>query len=313
MRIAVMAAGALGSYFGGRLAAAGNDVVFIARGPQRDAIKTNGLRITSVLGDLYLPNPVVTEDTTAIGPVDVVLFAVKLWDTEAAAQQLLPIVGPQTRVITLQNGVDSPERLIPILSAETVITGCAYIAAVLSTPGVVSHTSAFARIVCGRLDGLPDTRLTGFVDAAHKAGIDITLTDAIDRERWQKFVFLAGLSGATGTMRKPLGPIREDPDTRAFLHRLMREVVAVGRAKGVSLAVDQADQSLKFADAAPPHFKASLLHDLERRRRLELDWLAGKVVELGRANSVPTPANEAVYTILKLHRMGSRDVNGAEP
>ncbi len=304
MRIAVMAAGALGGYFGARMAAAGHEVFFIARGANLHAIKTNGLKVESVHGDLHLPDPHATDDPASIGPVDVVLFAVKLWDTEAAAQQALPLVGSDTRVITLQNGVDSPERIAPILGAESVVAGSAYIATVLSAPGVVTHTSSFARMLCGRIDGEPDPQLKGFTDAAQTAGIDITLSDEIDRERWQKFVFLVGLSGATGATRKPLGPILRDPDTRALFHSLMREVVAVGRAKGVSLPADFADDRMNFAESSPPTFKASLLHDLERGNRLELDWLAGKVVGFGRALGVPTPANEAVYAILKLYRMG---------
>jgi 2-dehydropantoate 2-reductase len=306
MRIAVMAAGALGGYFGARMAAAGHDVFFIARGANLEAIKTNGLKVESVHGDLHLPAPNVTDDPAGIGPVDIVLFAVKLWDSEKAAGQALPLIGPDTRVITLQNGVDSPERLAPILGADQVVAGSAYIAVVMSAPGVVTHTSKFARMVCGRIDGKLDARLKAFTDAAQAAGIDITLSDAIDRERWQKFVFLVGLSGATATTRKPLGPILQDPDTRAFFHSLMREVVAVGRASGVSLPADFADDRMQFGDASPPDFKASMLHDLERGNRLELDWLAGKVVASGRALGVPTPANDAVYAVLKLHRMGGQ-------
>jgi 2-dehydropantoate 2-reductase len=308
MRIAVMAAGALGGYFGARMAAAGHDVFFIARGANLEAIKTNGLKIESVHGDLHLPRPNVTGDPAAIGPVDVVLFTVKLWDTEAAAGQALPLVGPDTRVITLQNGVDSAERIAPILGAENVVAGSAHIATVISAPGLVTHTSKFARMVCGRTDGKPDERLSAFADAAQAAGIDIALSDTIERDRWKKFVFLVGLSGATGATRKPLGPILQDPDTRAFFHSLMREVVAVAQARGVPLPADFADDRMKFAETSPPTFKASLLHDLERGNRLELDWLAGKVVELGRLLGVPTPANEAVYAMLKLHRMGKASV-----
>jgi 2-dehydropantoate 2-reductase len=306
MRIAVMAAGALGGYFGARMAAAGHDVFFIARGANLAAIRKSGLRVESVHGNLHLPHPEVTDDPAGIGPVDIVLFAVKLWDSEKAAALALPLVGPHTRVIPLQNGVDSTERLAPILGADQVVAGSAYIATVLSAPGIISHTSQFARMVCGRLDGKADAQLKAFTDAARAAGIDITLSDAIDRERWQKFVFLVGLSGATATTRQPLGPILKDPDTRAFFYSLMREVVAVGRAKGVAIAQDYADDRMKFGEAAPPTFKASMLHDLERGNRLELDWLAGKVVELGRALGVPTPANQAVYAVLKLHRMGDQ-------
>jgi 2-dehydropantoate 2-reductase len=304
MHIAVMATGALGGYFGARMAAAGHDVFFIARGSNLEAIKTNGVKIESVLGDLHLANPKVTDDPAKVGPVDVVLFAVKLWDTEKAAEQTLPLVRADTRVITLQNGVDSVERIAPILGADNVVAGCAYIAAAMSAPGVVTHTSKFARVVCGRIDGRADARLKAFADAGQAGGIDIAVSDTIERERWQKFVFLAGLSGATATTRKPLGPVLEDPDTRAFFYRLMREVVAVGRAKGVSLPTDFADDRMRFAESSPPTFKASMLHDLERGNRLELDWLAGKVVEFGQRLSIPTPANEAVYAVLKLHRMG---------
>jgi 2-dehydropantoate 2-reductase len=239
-----------------------------------------------------------------VGAVDVVLFAVKLWDTEIAAEAARPLIGAQTRVITLQNGVDSVERIAPILGKDHVAGGSAYIASVIAAPGVIQHTSPCAKMVCGRLDGQPDAQLAAFAAAAQQAGIDITVSDKIDRERWEKFVFLVALSGATGATRMPLGPILADPDTRALFQALMQEVVAVGRAKGVDLPADFVADRMKFADAAPPGMKASLLHDLERGNRLEIDWLAGKVVELGRALGVPTPANAAVYAVLKLHRMG---------
>jgi len=304
MRIAAMAAGAVGGYFGARLAAAGHDVSFIARGALLDAIRSKGLKIESTLGNLHLPNANATSDPKDVGTVDVVLFAVNLWATEKAAEMARPLVGPSTRVITLQNGIDSVERIAPILGADKVAGGSAYIASVMASPGFVSHTSAFARMICGRIDGKPDAPLQAFVDAAQKAGIDISVTPAIDVERWQKFTFLVGLSGATAALRSPLGPILDDPDTRKFLHDLMREVVAVGRAKGVALAADYADDRMNFAANAPRTMKASLAHDLERGNRLEVDWLAGKVASLGRELGVPTPANDAVYTVLKLHRMG---------
>ena len=305
MRIAVLATGAVGGYFGGRMAAAGHDVAFVARGANRDAIRARGLKVESVLGDLLLKNAQVTDDPATIGPVDIVLFAVKLWDTEHAARQALPLIGPNTRVIPLQNGIDGPERIGAVLGADVMAPGSAYIATVMSSPGVVNHTSQFARMVVGRSDGQADAPLQAFADAAAAAGVDITLSDAIDRERWQKFVFLVGLSGATAATRMPLGPILQDPETRAMFHDLMRETVAVGRARGVPLPADFADDRLKFGEASPPGFKASMLHDLERGNRLELDWLSGYVVRLGRELNVPTPANEAVHKVLKLHRMGA--------
>ena len=305
MRIAAMAAGAVGGYFGARMAAAGHDVSFIARGALLDAIRSKGLKVESTLGDLHIANAKATADPKEVGPVDIVLFAVKLWDTEKAAEQARPLVGPATRVITLQNGVDSVERVAPILGADKVAGGSAYIASVMKEPGVVSHTSQFARIRCGRIDGKPDEKVAAFVDAAKRAGIDIAMPASMDVERWQKFVFLVGVSGVTASMRQPLGPILDDPDTRAFFHQIMREVIEVGVAKGVPLAEDFADQQMKFAlESAPRSMKASLAHDLERGNRLEVDWLAGKVAALGRELGVPTPANAAVYAMLKLHRMG---------
>ena len=304
MRIAAMATGAVGGYFGGRLAAAGHDVSFIARGAQLEAIRKNGLKIESPLGNLHLDNVHATSDPKEVGPVDVVLFAVKLWDTESAAEAAKPLVGAQTRVITLQNGVDSVERMAPILGADKVVGGSAYIASVIGAPGVISHTSQFAKMVCGRIDGKPDAQLAAFTAAAKEAGIDIAQSENINRERWEKFIFLVGLSGATGSTRMPLGAILADPDTRAFFQSLMAEVIALARTKDVALRPDFLESRMKFADTAPPGMKASLLHDLERGNRIELDWLAGKVVSLGRELGVPTPANAAVYAVLKLHRMG---------
>jgi 2-dehydropantoate 2-reductase len=305
MRIAVMAAGAVGGYFGARLAAAGHDVTFIARGAHRDAIAKNGLKIESTLGNLHLKDAKVTDDPARVGPVDVVLFAVKLWDTEKAAEQAKPLVGPDTRVITLQNGVDSVERIAPILGADHVGGGVAYIASVIASPGIISHTSPFAQMRCGRIDRKADDKLAAFAAAAKAANIDIVVSEEIDRERWEKFIFLVALSAITSATRAPLGPIMADPDTRTYFRRLMEEVLAVGRAKGVALDPAFIEERMKFAaESAPKTMKASMCHDLERGNRLELDWLSGKVVEFGRALNVLTPANEAVYTLLKLHRMG---------
>lgn len=305
MRIGVMAAGAVGGYFGGRLAAAGHDVTFFARGANLAALRSRGLKVESVKGDLQLAKVNATDDPATVAPVDIVLFAVKLWDTEKAGALIRPIVTAGTRVITLQNGVDSVETLQPLLAADTVVGGSAYIATVIASPGVIAHTSDFAQMRCGRIDGKPDAKLSAFADAAKAAGVDISLTDTIDVDRWKKFVFLVGLSSMTGATREPLGKILADPDTKAMFYAVMQEVVAVGRAKGVALPADFADDRLTYAATTPPGFKASLLHDLERGNRLELDWLAGRVVALGRELGVPTPMNFAAYSALKLHRMGN--------
>ena len=304
MRIAAMAAGAVGGYFGGRLAAAGHDVAFIARRAHLDALRKNGLTIESVHGDLHLPKVNATDDPRQVGPVDVVLFAVKLWDTETAAELSRPLIGPDTRVITLQNGVDSYERVAPILGADRTIAGTAYIATVLGGPGLVRHTSKFAIMRCGRIDGRPDERLTAFVDAAKAAQIDIQPQDDMNRERWQKFIFLSSMAGINCVTRMPIGKVLADPDTRAFYRKLMQECLAVGQAAGARVPSDWVDDRMNFSDNAPPGMKASMLHDLEAGNRLELDWLTGKVVSLGRELGVPTPASEAVYAAVKLHREG---------
>ncbi len=304
MRIAAMAAGAVGGYFGGRMAAAGHDVFFIARGAHLAAMQKDGLHIESVHGDLHLPNPNVTQDPKMVGPVDVVLFAVKLWDTEKAAAAARPLVGPNTRVITLQNGIDSVDRVAPILGAENTVGGAAYIATVIEKPGVIKQTSSFARMRFGRADKKPDPVLQAFADAAKAAKLDIDLSADINVELWEKFIFLTAMSGSTTSLRSPIGPIREDPELRAFFRQLMAEAYAVGKAKAVALAPDYVDSRMDFMMKVEPGMVASMAHDLERGNRIEVDWLSGKVRALGRELNIPTPASDTVCTVLKLHRMG---------
>ena len=306
MRIAAMAAGAVGGYFGARLAAAGHDVFFIARGSNLAAIKANGLKIESVHGDLHLPKVNVTDDPREVGPVDIVLFAVKLWDTETAAGLAKPMVGESTRVITLQNGVDSVERIAPILGEDRAIGGVTYIATVIAAPGVIKHSSTFAKMVFGRSDKKPDAMLDRFVAAGKEAKHDLEISPDIQRERWQKFVFLTAMSGATATFRSSIGPIVADPELRDFYRQLMEETYAVGRASGVAIDHGIIDERMaQTMNVVEPGMKASMAHDLERGNRLELDWLAGKVRALGRELGIPTPASDTVYRVLKLHRMGA--------
>ena len=306
MRIAAMAAGAVGGYFGARMANAGHDVFFIARGAHRDAMRKDGLRIDSVNGDIHLPKPNVTDDPGSVGPVDIVLFAVKLWDTEKAAEAAQPLLGPNTRVITLQNGVDSYERIAPIVGRERAIPGVTYVVTVIDRPGVIKQTSPFQSIICGTIDGRPDASLAAFVEAAKAAKIPITLSDNIERDRWHKFIFLSGTSGVTALTRSSMGPILADPDMRALFRNIMAETLAVGRAKGVALDPGFADDRMAFADKnLTPGMKASMANDLDRGNRLELDWLAGRVCQLGKELKVPTLVNDTVYAALKRYRMGA--------
>lgn len=301
-----MAAGAVGGYFGARLAAAGHDVFFIARGAHRDAIVKNGLKIESVHGDMHLAKPNVTDDPAEVGPVDIVLFAVKLWDTESAAEAARPLLGPDSRLITVQNGIDSVDRLSAVLGADRVVGGAAYIATVMASPGVIKHTSQFAILRIGRADKKPDAKLSAFVDAGKAAKLDINLSADIQRELWQKFIFLTAMAGSTASLRSTIGPIIADPELREFFHALMEEAFAVGKAKGVALDHAYIDERMNFlVNKIEPGMRASMAHDLERGNRLELDWLAGKVRALGREFGIPTPASDTVYTVLKLHRMGT--------
>jgi 2-dehydropantoate 2-reductase len=304
MRVAAMAAGAVGGYFGARLAAAGHDVAFIARGAHRDAIRRDGLRIESALGDLHLNDINVTDDPQQVGPVDLVLFAVKLWDTETAGEQTRPLLGAHTRVITLQNGVDSVERLAPILGDEHTIGGATYVVTNIAKPGVIRHTGSIARVRCGRLDRRPDAILAGYVEQMKRASIDITLAEDMLLDLWKKFVLLSGTSSITASTRQPLGVIRDDDDMRAFLFKLMHETLAVGRAAGIVFPQGFPAELENAVTGFSPAMKASMANDLEAGNRLELDWLAGKVVALGRKYAIATPAQEAVYAILKPYRMG---------
>ena len=245
MRIAAMAAGAVGGYFGARLATAGHDVFFIARGAHRDAIAKGGLKIESLLGDLHLPKPNVTADPAKVGPVDIVLFAVKPWDTEKAAEQARPLVGENTRIITLQNGVDSVERLAPILGIEQTIGGLASISASIVAPGVIKHTSQPAKLRFGHPDKRAD-ELNAFVDASKAAKLDIALATDIQRELWEKFIFLTVLAGSTASLRSSIGPIIADPELRGFFRALMEEAFAVGKAKGVALNTAFLDEQMRF-------------------------------------------------------------------
>jgi len=260
-----------------------------------------------VHGDLYLPKPKVTDDPKTVGPVDVVLFAVKLWDTEKAAEAARPLVGTNTRVITLQNGIDSVERITPILGAEQTAGGAAYIATVVEKPGVIKHTSNFARIGFGRADKRPDSMLQAFAEAAKAAKLDANISPDINVELWEKFIFLTAMSGSTTALCSPIGPIREDPELRAFFHQLMQEAYAVGKAKGIALDPGFIDSRMDFLmNKVEPGMVASMAHDRERGNRLEVDWLSGKVHALGRELNIPTPASDTVHIVLKLHRMGKQ-------
>jgi 2-dehydropantoate 2-reductase len=306
LRIAVVGTGAVGGVFGLRLALSGQDVHFIARGRQLEAMRTRGLRVEGVAGDALLRHPNVTEHPEEVGVADVVLLAVKRWDLDSAAQRCLPLVGAHTRVITLQNGVDSAEHVSPILGAEQTIPGIAYVFAVLREPGVISQSATLQGITCGRLDGRADAMLASFAAAGASAGLTVNVSDDIELERWKKFCFLAATSGSTALTRMPLGPILRDPDTRALFEGTLREAVAVARAKGLALDEAFITERMSFSSTKlGEDASSSLANDLMRGHPLEVDWLAGQLSRLGRTLGVPTPLNDTIYAALKLHRRGA--------
>lgn len=308
MRVAMMGAGGVGGLFGGRLLAAGCDVTFIARGAHLAAIREHGLRIESdALGAIDLPAASATDDPGSIGPVDVVILSVKLWDTEAAAGAIAPLVGPGTGILSLQNGVIKDDILRGVWGDAAVMGGVAYVASHIDRPGVICHGGTMQRIVLGEYDGAVSPRARALHDALVQAGVVAELSPDVRRAIWEKYVFLVGLSGATTTMRESIGPIRENAQSRSFLLDLMREATAVARASGVALPAGYADDRLAFVDGLPGEMTSSMHRDLDAGRRLEVPWLSGGVVQLGEAVGVPTPANRAVCDILALSEPGRRE------
>lgn len=298
MRIAVMGTGGVGGYFGAKLALGGNEVTFVARGRHLDAIRREGLRIESESTPMHVREAKATDDPASIGPVDAVMFCVKLWDVEPAAEAIRPLLRNRGVAIPFQNGIDSPGVLSRVLGADRVIGGSAHIAASIASPGVVRHVGTMARLRVGAFDGVRSDAAEAFVGAATAAGVEIALAPDIRRALWEKFVFLSALSGATCLTRQPIGVIRADRVMRGTFEAIMRETWSVGRANGVALADDFVDQQLAFADTLPYEMRASMLHDLVAGNRLEAPWLCGAVVRLGREAGVPTPVNATVYAAL---------------
>lgn len=304
MRIAVMGSGGFGGYFGALLARGGADVTFIARGAHLEAMQRDGLGVEGGPAPFHLEQVQATGDPQEIGPVDLVMMCVKLWDTEAALSQIRPLVGLETALVSFQNGVLKDSYLRAAYDEAQVIGGVGYVATTISRPGVIARTGPLERLIVGEFDGRRSSRVDAFHAACLAGGVNAELSSDIRREIWEKFVFLVGLSATTAAMRVPIGPIRENPQTRAFLLDVMREVVAVGRAHGVPLPEDYAEQRLSFADGVAPDMTSSMHHDVERGKPLEVRWLSGGVVELGQEVGIETPLNRAVADILCLRASG---------
>jgi len=304
MKIAVLGAGGVGGYFGARLAAAGEEVHFVARGAHLDAMINDGLVVNSALGDIHLKPVQATDDPASIGPVDLIVVAVKLYDTEAVLPACQVMLGPDTSIVSFQNGI-SAARDLTVAGAERVYGGVTYILSTIGAPGVIDHVGTIARLIIGELDGQPSARTDAFRTACEGAGIDILVSGNITGEIWSKFTFLAALSGVTTLLRMPVGRIRADDDTRAFFRAAVDEAVAVARACCVALPGDAVDRHMATFDNLDAEFTSSMLYDLEHGNRLELSWLSGTIVDHGRREGVPTPVHKAIYAALKLHADGA--------
>jgi len=297
MKIAVMGAGAIGGYFGGRLAKAGFDVSFIARGAHLDVIRKNGLKVLSPLGDFTIHPATVTDDPAEVGPVDVILFMVKNYDTLQAAEQIRPLVGSDTAIIPFQNGVEARAMLSNVLGARHVLGGVAFIPASIQEPGVIKHNAELAKLVFGEFD--KQITPLSFLDALEKAGVTGEIPADISMVLWSKLMFLTSMSAINCITRQPVGLVQSDGETIALYMDAMREVAAVAAAHGVSLGEEAIANNMALAKSFPPNNKTSMFQDLEAGRRLEIDYLSGAVVRLGREKGIETPIHRTAWVAIK--------------
>lgn len=299
MRIAVFGSGGVGGYFGGRLAQAGADVTFIARGAHLDALRAHGLYLHSTLGDAHIAPVTATDKPEDVGPVDIVLYAVKMYHVEETAPQLAPLLGEETAVVCLQNGVEA-ERLVAALYGEAhVMGGVAYIEAAIGEPGHIHHGSPFARVLFGELDGRISRRAQRLLSSFQAApGVTAELSDRIWTHKWEKFLFICALSGLTAAAQTPVGPLLQVPQGRQVAEAIMREVAALAAAEGVSLPPNAVAQALSRFESLPPSMKSSLQRDFEHRRPTETQWLNGAVVRLAERHGLPVPHNRVIYAVL---------------
>ena len=301
MKIAIMGSGAVGGYFGGHLAKVGHDVSFIARGKHLAALKKQGLRVKSDLGNFHLEAVQATNNPADLGIADVVLFTVKSQHTQAAALSIKSIVKKHTVVISLQNGVDNEEVLAKILIGQ-VLGGVAYIEATVENPGVIAHKNPFARMVFSAAGA----KAANFLAICQEAGIDAKLSEDVLESKWLKWLFICGFSGVTALTRKTIGEVIADEDTCSLFVRAMKEVFNLAHSKGIGLPENVVADRLKFAKSKLGyHMKSSLQRDLEQGKPLELDALNGYASKLGKKLKVPTPINDFIYAALKLHKEGN--------
>jgi 2-dehydropantoate 2-reductase len=298
MKITVMGPGGVGGYFGARLAAAGHDVAFVARGAHLDAMRRNGLRLDSEIGPLHLDPVRVVADAAEIAAADAILFAVKMRDTETAAHSLKPLVAKGAAVFTFQNGVESAERVGRIVGARNVVPGVARIGSHISEPGVIKQTGTFCRLEFAEADGRPSERTSTLLEACRRAGFEAVMPANIRREVWMKFAMLAPLSGMTALTRLPIGPIRANAQSRALLQAAVEETVAVSVALGTGLEPADTVSLMKLLDSFPDSLMASMAHDLLAGKPIEIDGLSGAVARLGKTCGVLAPTHAFIAQAL---------------
>lgn len=298
MRIAVFGTGGVGGYFGGRLAQAGEEVIFIARGDHLRAIRMNGLKVDSILGDFVVQPAIATDNPIEAGLVDVVLVAVKAWQVRDAAEAMRPMVADHTCVVPLENGVEAPEQLGAVLGKEHVLGGMCQISALLAAPGHIRHVGIEPYIAFGELDRSPSQRTSRLLAALQNAGVKSAIPDDIQVAMWEKFLFIAAVSGVGAVTRFPVGVYRSLPETRLMLISAMQEIVAVAQKRGVSLPDDAIEKRLAFIDAMAPGVMASMQRDILEGRPSELEAQNGAVVRMGKALGLPTPTHAFIYASL---------------
>jgi 2-dehydropantoate 2-reductase len=298
MRIAFIGIGALGGYFGGMLARAGNDVIFIARGATLEALRKDGLRVESPLGDFALPKVQATGDPAGVGHVDAVFITTKAWQVTEAAQQIRSTVGPETVVVPLQNGVEAYDQLAAVVGSGHVLEGMCHILATVIAPGVVRHIGPKALITIGERNNVSTPRLGNLVECLNAAGLGTRVPDNIQAALWEKFEFVASFGGVGAVTRAPAGVIRSVPEARSLLERAIHEIVGLANALGIPVQGESVTNIMKLVDSSPPEGTASMQRDLIEGRPSELDAQSGAVVRLGRAGNYPTPVHEFIYNAL---------------
>jgi 2-dehydropantoate 2-reductase len=298
MKILIMGTGGVGGYYGGLLAQQGHEVTFIARGAHLYALRHEGLNVKSVHGDFYIVPVNATDDPINVGPVDLILFCVKTYSTDDAAQAIRPAVGARTVVISLQNGVDAAERIGKVIGAEHVVGGATWLSSAVESPGVIRQISQFRRVVFGELGGGRSERVQTIFEVLNQTGITLEVSENIQKVLWTKFVFISAVSSIGSLTRLPMGDYRSVPQSRGLITSIMQEVDALARARGVLLDHDVVQKSLEFMDGAAPHIKPSMQLDVESGRRTELESMVGVIGRKGRELGVATPVAVFVYSAL---------------